>query len=224
MRALALVMVLGSFGRASADRDVLREEMAKRDAALRVERAAAANLVAFYKRVDAASRVKLAQARAKVAEADAHERAGRIGSAFSAVTVARDLAYVVSDPLGERQRALPFEPPMTPTEVEGLILFREMTVRQRALNPSWLSFTVGVIGPSEIIVEQDGVVVPMTDWNHSIPIDGGDHVWTARMETFVFFRYAGRVPATNGSIGFTVEYPAAPVPEKPPLPRSQIAK
>lgn len=220
--ALALVM-LGFV--ATAHADPLREDVAKRDAALRAELTATAQRAAFLKRIEDASRVKLAGARAKVVEADAHERGGRIGSAFSAVTIARDLAYAVSDPLGEYQRALPFESPRTSTELEGLVLFRAMTVRERGLRPSWLSLTVGVLGPTEIIVEQDGVVVPMTDWNHSVPIDGGDHVWTARMGTFVFFRTASRVPKRNGSASVFVEFPAvAPPTVTPPVPRAQIAK
>jgi hypothetical protein len=136
----------------------------------------------------------LTLARAKLAEADRYERAGRAGSAFRAVTAARSLIRSTADRKGK------FSMP------EAEELNRLATARLGKLRPSWRTISVSFKGPVEIVVEQDGVPIPTSEWGQRIPIDSGDHVFTAKMENWVFWRHAQTL-TRGGSAELFVENP-----------------
>ncbi len=227
--ALALVMVLAAAAR--ADGDSLDDDVVKREAVLRAERAAAARTAELAKRREAASQIKLGQARAKLAEADAHERADRTGSALRAILVARELAELVADPTG-RGHFHPWDSsapaPTTKAGIDAEELHRVATARMTPLvyiAPSVGIDLAGLTYPSEIVIEQDGVVVPTSAWTGAW-LDPGDHVWTARMDNFVFYRLEERArPGRSVLVRPQFPFDSPPPPNVPaPLPRSQIAK
>ncbi len=189
-------------------------------------------------RLDAAAQAELGEARALLAAADVHERAGRLGSAYRAVTRAYALATTLADPIGFYRCRNPSALDTVDLLAHRPQLLKEADATSRAaqqrqltlLHASfWAVDLAGLTYPSQIEIELDGKIVPMDDWRGSIPIDGGSHEWIARMDNFVFWRHQEHVPSAKGSIRIAPVFPFdAPPPVNPPPvkapPRSQIAR
>lgn len=135
------------------------------------------------------------QIHARMSNAALYERAGRLASAWREVAFARDLMKKSAD-----------------RELGRHVEERSTQLGQRV---GYRLLDVKLLGATDIIVEQDGVPVPRFEWNHAEPIDSGPHVWTARMEDFVFWRFEG-VARDGASTQVSPELPSLPPSDEPP--------
>lgn len=135
------------------------------------------------------------RAHARLSSSQLYERADRTASAWRELSLAREI--LKQSPDSELRRRIEERAKLLAPRVG----YRHLDVRM----------------PGDIVVEQDGVVVPTFEWGHAEPIDAGPHVWTARMGDFVFWR--SEVTARDGiTIQIAPQLEGlAPSDEEPPV-------
>jgi len=170
---------------------------------------------AHHERSEAPSRIKLAEARARIVEADSHERAGLFGSAARATGLATQLADVAADPDASNRYRNPAWPPFNATQAEAVDLRRITRAREAVLlrRCSWLHLDVRVQQ-----ADLEGLVIRVGtrrlsrfEWRRWTPIDGGEHEIVVRLEGRIVFHQSFRIANEHGSASVLVDLLPKPV-------------
>ncbi|MBA2539656.1 MAG: hypothetical protein H0V17_08485 [Deltaproteobacteria bacterium] len=170
---------------------------------------------AHYELYEAGSRIKLAEARASFVEADAHERAGRIGSAARATQLATQLANDAADPDGSNRYRNPEWPPFNATQAEAVDLRRISFAREAVLfrRCSWLQLDVRVQAADleDLAIMIGTWRLSRFEWRSGTPIDGGEHEIVVRIKGRIVWRKSFRVASEHGSASVLVDLLPKPV-------------
>lgn len=169
----------------------------------------------------------IAEIQAKLSESETFERSNRIGSAIKAAIAAQDLALHRSDPGLRRLYMARPESPTDPIEIEAARLHDLAQARIRRLaDASTLSFEIKIIASSDIVFEENGVAIPISEWGKTRYLDPGSYVWTARLGTWEFFRTQQDVKARDTHAALTIVLPVegSEIDPPPAPPSSQIAR
>jgi hypothetical protein len=165
----------------------------------------------------------ITEIQAKLSESETCEQSNLIGSAIKAAIAAQDLALHRSDPGLRRQYMLRPELPTDPIEIEAARLHALAQARIRRLaDASTLNFEIKIIASSDIVFEENGIAIPISDWGKTRYLDPGSYVWTARLGTWEFFRTQQDVKARDTHALLTIVLPVDdPLPAPP---SSQLAR
>ena len=136
-------------------------------------------------------------ARTHLAAAERHEAAARFASAWLEASNAEELMRGIKTDVGQAMR-------------------REIATRRDQLDAqtSWVS--VKVVSFDKLVVEQDGRVVPEAVWGYPMRIDGGAHVWTARLEGIEVWRHEATVAGERQLLAVFPVLSLPPSDESPP--------
>jgi len=130
----------------------------------------------------------------RLTNATFHERAERFASAYRELSLAKEALKRSPD-----------------TDLRQLIETRASRLAPRV---GYRMLDVKVMA-TDISIEQDGVPVPTFEWGHAEPIDGGPHVWTAKMGGVEFWRFAGIV-SEGAQLVVSPSLPYMPPSDDPP--------